>query len=403
MSVLLVLLSGTLFIIYYSSYQEAYQKNSLILMRYTEAYWKFGNPEGKEMQIPKKDHLDDDEMIGERIYDVSSFYSVAFDDNGDVVSIDNDGETKVTDAYLIDLSRSLINQSKSSGSSDAWIYRIEKNKSITLVALMDSIVMSDNLSMLLKNMVLFGSIAIALLILPSILLAHNIVKPLEENFQKQRQFISDAGHELKTPIAVISANAEMLERDYGSNKWLDNIQIENLRMGELVKQLLQLARAESISPQMEQLDFSRLVTGSVLPFESIAFEKEQTLSLQILENMHVTGNAEQLGNLVSILIENALEYAPRQSDVQVMLKTEQHFAVLSVSNEGEMITEGEKKRLFDRFYRRDAARNDTGGHYGLGLSIAKAIILAHKGEITVCCEKQRITFTVYVPKISALP
>lgn len=145
------------------------------------------------------------------------------------------------------------------------------------------------------------------------------------------------------------------------------------------------------------------MTGSILPFESIAFEKEQTLSLQIQEKVFVLGNMEQLGNLVSILIENALEYAPSQSAVYVALKTEQHFAVLSVSNEAEMIAESERTKLFDRFYRRDTTRNSADGHYGLGLAIAKAIILAHKGEIAASYEKQRITFTICIPKMQALP
>ena len=117
----------------------------------------------------------------------------------------------------------------------------------------------------------------------SVFLARKIVNPLEESYQKQRQFISDAGHELKTPVSIVSANAELLSREIGDNTWLKNIQYENERMGMLVGQLLDLARTENVTPQMEHIDFSRLVAGEALPFESVAFEKEDRIPSGFIE------------------------------------------------------------------------------------------------------------------------
>ncbi len=395
MLVLAVLFTGTLFVIYYTSYMEVYHKNMDMLGVYAELYWQNGNPEGKLQEPPLPDAAKN--MPDDRIYNLSTFYSVAFSDKGEVISVDNNTETVVTDEYLIDLCRSLANDGKNNGVRDTWVYYMEHNQNRTLVVLMNNMVMSDNISTLFQNTVLFGGAAILLLLLPSIYLAHNIVKPLEENYHKQKQFISDASHELKTPIAVIGTNAEMLEREFGESKWLDNIRYETRHMGELVRLLLELARAENTIPQMTRLNFSRIVTGSVLPFESMAFEKEQTLQLSVQDDVYVLGNEEQLSNLVSILLDNALEYSPKQKTISVSLESEHHIAALTVINEGEAIPESQRKALFDRFYRADAARSINNGHYGLGLAIVNAIMSAHNGKIAVTCKQNQVIFTASIP------
>lgn len=255
--------------------------------------------------------------------------------------------------------------------------------------------MSGNMGTLLRYTILFGSMTILLLFLISFYFARRIVQPLEESYQKQ--FISDAGHELKTPIAVVSTNLEMLEHEVGQNKWLDNIKFETDRMANLVRQLLVLAKTEKVEPQMKRLDFSRIVTGVILPFESIAFEKERELQMEIQDDIYITGNSEQLGNLVSILMDNALDYAPKHSVISVVLKSEKNRALLTVSNEGTAISEEQRKNLFDRFYRVDSSRGGETPHYGLGLAIAKSIVTSHHGRIEVTCNRNRVIFTVDIP------
>ena len=171
-------------------------------------------------------------------------------------------------------------------------------------------------------------------------------------------------------------------------------------MGELVHQLLELARAESATPAMNRLIFSRLVTGCTLPFECIAFENEQDLQLSIQEEIHVYGNEEQLSNVVSILLDNALTYSLKKKAILVSLKSDHHVAVLSVINEGEAIPEDQCSALFDRFYRLDSCRNGSSGHYGLGLAIVKAIITSHNGKIAVNCRDNQVIFTVTLPIIA---
>lgn len=224
--------------------------------------------------------------------------------------------------------------------------------------------------------------------------AAKIVAPLEESYIRQKQFISDAGHELKTPVAVVNANLELLSREIGENQWLSNIQYENERMSALILQLLELARTENVVPQMEKIDFSCLVFGETLPFESVAYERGISLNSDIADDIKLQGNSVQLRQLVSILIDNALRHSGRGSEVCVILKKERNHVLLSVVNEGEEIPPEQRKHLFERFYRTDASRAGEERHYGLGLAIAKAITLAHKGTIDVRCRDGKIEFIV---------
>ena len=264
---------------------------------------------------------------------------------------------------------------------------------------MDNTIVNENAMTLFSYTLIFGGVALVIFFFLSVFLARKIVNPLEESYQKQKQFISDAGHELKTPISIVSANAELLARETGDNRWLANIQYENERMGVLVGQLLDLARTENVTSPMERLDLSRLTDGEALPFESVAYERGLTLRCDVAEAIAVVGNGTQLRQLVSILLDNAVRHSAGAGEVGLSLKREHGAAVLSVKDAGEPIPEAVRERLFERFYRVDAARNSEGGHYGLGLAIAKAIVTAHKGRIDVLCYDGVVEFRVQIPAI----
>lgn len=393
MSVLLLLFIGTVCVIYFSSYAEVFTENKEMLSRYAQAYWKNGNP-SENSDLPPI--MAGSDRRREHTYRLSSFHSVLFSQTGEILNIDNDTGMGVSEEELTELAERLIDKNKSSGVSGSWVYLVDHNQGCTLVVVIDNTIMSDSISTLLRYTVLFGCITIVLLFVMSFYFARYIVHPLEESYQKQKQFISDAGHELKTPIAVVSTNLELLEREFGESKWSNNVKFEMERMSRLVYQLLELAKAESAEPQMIRLDFYRLVTGGVLPFESVAFETGRELRMEVEDNIYVMGNPEQLGNLVSILVDNALHYAPEHSVISVLLKSERGRAVLSVSNEGE-IPEEQIKKLFDRFYRADSSRGGENLHYGLGLAIAKAVVTTHHGKIDVSCKENQVIFSVSLP------
>ncbi len=405
MTAFLLLFVVTLAMIYLLSYQELYQENQDMLKIYVDQYRENGNPSQirHAEQAPQEDggpETDESPDRDSAHYLLSSFYSVAFDEEGQPFSVDLGSGILYTESQLSETAESLLNIGQSRGTRGNFVYRIDQEETYTLVALMDNTLISDSFTTLFRNALLLGAVMVAALFLCAVALARWIIRPLEESDRRQRQFISDAGHELKTPVSVIEANAELLEREIGGNPWLDNIRFESNRMAELVSELLTLARTERETPQLEPLDFSRLVLGGVLPFESVAFEKGRELECQIEEAVFVEGNSGQLSQMVSVLMDNALSHSEGEGNIAVRLQQEKKDAVLTISNPG-FIPEKDRSEIFARFFQSDTERGDT-EHYGLGLTIARNIVTGHQGEIQVDCSDGRVFFSVHIPNLPHL-
>ena len=330
---------------------------------------------------------------------LSTFYTVAVSLDGKILEIKNEPPTIHGNDELEKLAQSVVKGDKRYGTNGNLVFYKADKEGYTLVTFKDNTVINEGATTLFRYTLIFGGVALVLFFFLSVFLARKIVNPLEESYQKQKQFISDAGHELKTPISVVNANAELLTREIGDNQWLQNIQYENERMGLLVGQLLDLARTENIVPQMDRIDFSRLVAGEVLPFESVAYEKGLVLNNNIVNNIEVEGNSTQLKQIVAILLDNAIRHSKEQGEIWISLTKEHDLAKLSVINKGDAIPEAQREQIFERFYRVDAARNGEDKHYGLGLAIAKAITLSHKGHIDVVCFDGFVEFRVQIPSM----
>lgn len=332
----------------------------------------------------------------EPAFRLSTFYAVAVSENGEILAVNTGERDLQSEDSLIGIATSILNKGKKSGKTGGLTYLVEERDGYTLVAMIDGTINDKNQTLLFRQMLLIGTAATAILLLISIFLARRIVRPLEENDEKQKRFVSDAGHELKTPIAVVSANCELLKRQIGENEWLSNVEYENGRMADLVKQLLFLSRAERRDVPKETLDLSELTTGEALPFESLAFERGKKIESQIEPGVFAEGNANQLRQLVSILLDNALSHGTGEV-IELSLWRERHAAILTVANDAEEIGAEQLARLFDRFYRADEARTENAPHYGLGLSIAQAIVLAHGGAISAAYKNGKAIFTVQLP------
>ncbi len=397
MSILTLLWVGTLCVIYISSYFEVATTNREMLKEHAEQYM-LEKPMGGAFD-PMKPFPDRGPHFDTNQFKLSTFYSVAISYDNKVIEIRNDDAAVYTDAELESAARQVLKKSDANGAIDDLVYYEMDKGGYTLVSFMDNTIIRESMNTLFRYTLIFGGAAIAILFFLAVYLAKRIVDPLEESYQKQKQFISDAGHELKTPVSVVNANAELLSREIGDNQWLQNIQYENERMGKLVGQLLELARTENVKPQMEYLDLSRLVAGGVLPFESVAFENGLTLNSQITDGIISLGNSTQLSQLVSILVDNAIKHSHNGKEVSVSLTHTRSNAVFSVINDGEPIPQEQMTQLFERFYRADEARNGEDKHYGLGLAIAKAIVEAHLGKIEVSCYDGKVCFTARLPKM----
>ncbi len=405
MASLILLFAVTLSVIMLASYHEIRRQSSEMLERYVELYSPDQQPDsGKAPDAkpgnqgfpspgPKQGDPPPDLGPG---FQLSTFYSVAFSEDGAVLSVNDGAKGLYSEDELISIARELLTKGKTAGRIDNLSYRISSRPGYTLVAFIDDTVTESSMKTLLHNVLIIGGASIVILFFISLVLSRRIIRPLEENDKQQKQFISDASHELKTPVAVISTNAELLSRELGENEWLANIQYENERMGDLVKQLLDLSRAENTETPMEAVDLTRIVTGEVLAFESVAFEPGKTTTSAIDDDIHVTGDQTQLTQLTSILLDNAVRHGTG-SEIELSLKRQGHTAVLSAANDGGEIPPEKLEHLFDRFYRVDEARSD-GHHYGLGLSIAKAVAEKHGGSISVSCKDGKVRFTVSIPE-----
>ena len=233
MASITLIFAVTLAVILLVSFREIRERNQTTLEHYVASYTLNQTTSTNKSQslndtVPKEDKTD---------LQLATFYAVALREDGTVLRVDNAGKSLFTEE-LVKLAKQLISENKTEGQTATLSYMIASKNGYTLVAFMDNTVSEGGLKTMLRNVVVVGSIAIILLFVISIYLSKQIIKPLAENDQKQKQFISDASHELKTPLAVISANAEMLAKEIGPNEWLSNIQYENQRMDDLVKQLL---------------------------------------------------------------------------------------------------------------------------------------------------------------------
>ena len=402
MSILVLLWVGTLGVIYASSYFEMKHQNEQMLEAHAEMYTINQSVSDFPSFRPRPDgNRDFNHKFNPESprFQLSTFYSVAVSYDGEILEVKNGMSTVHTDEELVSLTESIIKSGRNNGTENNLAFYKTDKDGYTLVSFMDNTVINESAMTLFRYTLIFGVVALVLFFFLSMYLAKRIVNPLEESYQKQKQFISDAGHELKTPVSVVSANAELLSREIGDNGWLQNIQYENERMGMLVGQLLDLARTENVAPQMEHIDFSRLVAGESLPFESVAFEKGLNLNTNIANDISVVGNSTQLKQIVSILLDNAIRHSKGGGEVWLTLTKEHGFAKLSVINKGDEIPEEQRTKIFERFYRVDTARNGEDKHYGLGLAIAKAITTTHKGNIAVHCFDGFVEFRVQIPTI----
>lgn len=233
----------------------------------------------------------------------------------------------------------------------------------------------------------------------SMVLTSWIIKPVISSFEKQKEFIADASHELKTPLSVIIASNEALEDNPNEVKWLNNIKSEANRMNILIKNLLELASFEKKETYVLKEDnLSKVVELAVLTFDAKAYESDIKLESKIDSNIKFNFDTYSINELVEILLDNALKHADKKSTIIVNLKEQGNNILLSVTDTGDVIPKGEEEKIFERFYRLDKSRSRKENRYGLGLAIAKNIVVNHNGKISAESVGMATTFKVLFKK-----
>ncbi|NOU66859.1 GHKL domain-containing protein [Paenibacillus sp. LMG 31461] len=309
-------------------------------------------------------------------------------------------ETAIKEASL---GRSDIGQFTLDGNQ--WAYMVQKNDTGYIVVYLDVTAQKTILTNLVYTFTLVGLVMLIVIFFTSRYFANRSIAPVREAFQKQKQFIADASHELKTPLAVINTNADVLlgnsdETIESQSKWLYRIKSETERMKTLTNDLLYLTEMDDTRAGILYSEFnvSESVESVLLTMEAVVFEKDITLDYEIQPDLSLYGNSEQIKQVVMILMDNAIKYTPPKGAISLTFKKHHSDTLLTVTNTGEGISPEHVERIFDRFYRADPSRSRKHGGYGLGLAIAKSIVEQHKGKIHAKSVPQETTsFYVQLP------
>ncbi len=286
-----------------------------------------------------------------------------------------------------------------------WAYLVQQTAEGELIAFTN---ISTQRKFLLSLIYTFAAVAAVMLVVlyfVSRYFANRSIRPVREAFDKQRQFIADASHELKTPLAVINTNSDVLlahadDTIASQAKWLQYIKSETTRMAKLTNDLLYLTEMDDVRPRVlfSRFNLSEAVETALLPMEAVIYERELALEYEIEPGLTVFGSGEQITQVAMILLDNAVKYANPRGRIALSLHKQHGAAVLAVTNTGEGIAPEHLPRVFDRFYRTDASRSRKQGGYGLGLAIARSIVEQHKGRIAVkSVPGESTTFSVQLP------
>ncbi len=270
----------------------------------------------------------------------------------------------------------------------------------TRIAFTDSTLEQATLRSLLTGSLLIGLAALAVLFACSYVLSGAVTRPVDRAWQQQKQFLSDASHELKTPLTVILSSAELLEQSAApeQKQYVDNVRAESRRMKRLVEDMLTLSRVERGGEHLPDTtaDLSDAAADAALRFEPVAYEAGHTLSYDIAPGLLVRGDSGRLEQAVAVLLDNAIKYAAPGTEVRLDAARQDKNACLWVENQGDPIPADKLPHIFDRFYRADESRTD-GGSFGLGLPIARAIVEAHRGTLRCDSGGHTTRFTITLP------
>lgn len=332
----------------------------------------------------------------------SRYFSVIIDENGDVTATDTGKVAKIDTAAAAEYARTVWEKGQKRGFIEEYRYTVVVlDLGVRIIFLDCGRSLSTYRNFVLTALGVSAAGLLAVLVLLVFLSAH-IVKPFLENYEKQKRFITDAGHELKTPLAIIAADTEVLEMDFGENEWICDIQSQTKRMADLTNDLTLLSRMEEELPKEMMVKFalSDVVEETVGTFQALAKVQNKILTGNITPQIWMQGDEKAISRLVTILLDNAMKYSQANGRISVTLQKQKKRIRLSVFNKTEQVSREHMSHLFDRFYRIDDSRNSETGGYGLGLSIAAATVETHKGRITASTEDERsLLITVTFPAV----
>lgn len=339
----------------------------------------------------------DNQKIKRQEYDYST--SVVLKNKNIMVLSNSLKET--TDKDILSMTQELQKSGKRFGSIDDYIYLVRTLKSgNTVYIFVDNKEALQNSKQFFIVSIFIFLLSVIVFTIISYYLSRWMIEPSEKAIKNQKIFVANISHDLKTPITIIRANADLIENEVKNKKSIKYIQQETEKLNHLVNEMLTLTRIDNtISKEnFKSFNFGDSLFDVVLPFESIAYEKGIRFNINIDEVTDYFGDENNIQKLAEILIDNAMSYTAKGGIVDVDAYENSKAVTLSVTNTGEPISDEKKVEIFDRFYRASKSRESTGNHYGLGLSIANTIVKKHNGKISIESKNGKNTFTVTLPK-----
>lgn len=350
--------------------------------------------------FPDKGPINEDRLRNRKVMDYE-IYTFILDENNNIIDkishSDNSSDNSISKKIMIQ-AQNIIEKNNTSNIKIGFLYlrnyayNFEQGKYLTIIDITNTkttLLTNLFLSILL---IVIGEIFIYII---SKKITEWITTPVVMSFNREKEFVANASHELKTPLAVMMASIDCLDVNKKNEKWINNLKSESDRMNNLITKLLDLSKSEYLkSENFSKNNLSMIVEKRALTFESLAYEKNITIETNITEKINFLCHKESIDELVSILVDNAISHGRENSKIAVFLSSNKNEINLKVINEGDPIPLEECEKIFERFYRNDKSHNRKSGRYGLGLSIAKNIVLAHHGNIKAYSKDGYTTFEV---------
>ncbi len=342
----------------------------------------------------------------------TTFIALEIDQNGNIIKQTQSFNTEVDKTILKNVAHAVLNNKVNSGivtisdSSYSYLKSINLNTKITRIVFVDRSNYQNFLYQLLKSFLLVGLLSLVILFIISVYLTNKTIQPIKQAFDKQKQFIADASHELKTPLTIIKTNTSLILSNPDDSvkyqaKWINYINSQIDRMSKLIDEMLSLAKldAQESNIILLHVNISKIIESMILMFDAIIYENNLNLESDIKKDVFVHGDKENLKRLFSILMDNAIKHTNKNGTLSIKLFVDRNKVKIIVKNTGQGIAKENLEKIFDRYYRVDNSRDRKTGGYGLGLAIAKSIVLKHKGKIYAQSTLNKNTsFIIELPK-----
>ena len=347
----------------------------LVLLAENDGHFPMKEEPSLEYQLPPK--------ISPETPFSTRFFTVRLDNNRNVVETDTGKIASISTTEAFQYANKALQKGKSSHFIDHYRYLIVDQGDRSLIIFMDVERELEMFYIFLKNSLLICLIGTSAVFILVSLFSKRAIRPIVESYEKQKQFITDASHELKTPLAIINTNTEVLEMEYGESQWTKSTQNQITRLSGLVESLITLTRMDEEKMELLKTEFSLsdLIIKIAEQFKEWGNNQNKNLHLEVEDSISYYGNEESFSQLITILIDNAFKYSPKDSEIIISLKKQGKGIIFQTINQADHLSIGNYEQLFERFYRLDQSRNSQIGGQGIGLSIAQAIVKQHKGKI----------------------